>query len=883
MLEDSTVTFERIKRRFRALFRRDELERELEAELRFHLEREEADNLRRGMNLKDAHFAALRSFGGLEQSKEECRDARGVRLITEFFQDLRYAGRKLRQNKAFTAVIVLTLALGIGANCAVFSVVNAVLLRPLPYPDSERLLNIGQSFGTDNQSGPVSAPNYLDFRNQTTVFENTALFSDTSRNLTGVGEPERLAGQRISASYFPTLRIAPLRGRTFTPEEDQPGKNRVVLLSYGFWLRRFGADEDVVGKTLTLDGANYVIVGVMPATIYGNTDIWIPMALSPQELSLRQWNHLSMLARLKPGISILQAQTELNAIADRIKQENPLVYGGGTWGVAVKSLYEDSVHDIRRALTVLLIAVGFVLLIACANIANLLLARSATRRQEIALRSALGASRWRLVRQLFTESVLLALIGGGLGLLLSLAGVKVLVALNQHSIPRWQEIGVDSRALAFAVGISLLTSLLFGLAPALHASNLTLNASLVTGARSSVSGFHRFSLRNLLIVSELALALILLVGAGLLVKSFSRLLEVKLGFDPQNLLTMQVSLPTSKYKTAEQRRAFYESALKQIKAAPGVVAAGAVSNLPLSGLLTNGGFAIEGRPDQSPSADLRSVSTEYLQVMRISLLSGRYFTDQDRTGMPEVVIVDEILAHRYFPNDTPIGKRLNLNGPGEAPHWREVVGVVGPIKYQGLDVDYQGQLYFPHSQDPWDGMYRMNIVVRTAGDPKSLASAVQTSIYHLDKDQPVYRVMTMQQLVADSLATRRFSMALLGLFAAVASLLAAVGLYGVLSYSITERRHEIGVRMALGAQTSDVLKLVAVQGMRLALIGVALGLLGSFALTRMMKSLLFGVGATDPVTFALVPLLLGVVGFVACYIPARRATKVDPLIALRCE
>jgi putative ABC transport system permease protein len=876
------MNFERIKRRFRAVFHPDELERELEAELRFHLDREEAENLRRGMNLKDAHFAALKSFDRLEQSKEECRDARGVRSITEFFQDLRYAGRKLRQNKAFTAVIVLTLAIGISANCVVFSIVNAVLIRPLPYPESERLVLIGQSFGRDIQSGLISAPNYLDFRNQRTVFENTALFSDTNRNLTGLGEPERLAGQRVSASYFPTLRISPLRGRAFAPEEDQPGKNRVVLLSYGFWRRRFGADEGVVGKTLTLDGANHVIVGVMPSTIYGDTEIWIPMALSTQELSLREWNHLSMLARLRPGISILQAQTELNAIADRIRQENPDVDGGGTWGVAVKSLYEAWVHDIRRALIVLLIAVGFVLLIACSNIANLLLARSATRRQEIALRSALGASRWRIVRQLLTESVLLALIGGGVGLLLSLGGIKVLVALNQRGIPRWQEIGLDSWALAFAVGISLLTSLLFGLAPALHASNLKLNASLVSGARSSVSGFRRLSLRNLLIVSEVALALMLLVGAGLLVKSFSRLLEVKLGFDPQNLLTMQVSLPASKYKTAEQRRAFYDLALKQIKAAPGVVAAGAVSNLPLSGLLTGGRFAIEGRSDPY-SADERSVSNEYLQVMRIPLVSGRYFTEQDRTGMPEVVIVDEILAHRYFPDETPVGKRVNLNGPGEAPHWREVVGVVGPTKYEGLDVDYQGQLYFPHSQDPWDGMYRMHIVVRTAGDPKSLASVVRTSIYHLDKDQPVYRVMTMQQLVADSLATRRFSMALLGLFAVVASLLAAVGLYGVLSYLITERRHEIGVRMALGAQTSDVLKLVTAQGMRLALIGVALGLLGSLVLTRMMKSLLFGVGATDPMTFALFPLLLGIVSFVACYIPARRATKVDPLIAIRCE
>src|SRR6266850_1919307 len=802
MHEESPVTFDRIKRRFRALFRRDELERELEAELRFHLERDEAENLRSGMSSEDSHFAALKSFGQLEQAKEECRDARGVRLITEVFQDLRYAGRKLRQNKAFTAVIVLTLALGIGVNCAVFSLVNAVLLRPLPYPASDRLLNIGQSFGKDNQSGPVSAPNYLDFSNQTTVFENTALFNDTSRNLTGVGDPKRLSAQRISASYFPTLRVGPWRGRIFTPEEDKPGNNRVVLLSYGLWLRRFGADEDVVGKTLTLDGANHTIIGVMPATIYTQTEVWIPMALSPQELSLRQWGHLSMLARLKPGISILQAQSELNAIVDRIKKENPGIYGGGAWGVTVKSVYEDSVHEIRRALLMLMIAVGFVLLIACANIANLLLARSAARRPEIALRSALGASRWRLVRQLLTESVFLTLIGGGLGFLLSLWGVKVLVALSQQSIPRWQEIGVDFRTLAFALGISLLTSVLLGLAPALHASNRKLNASLVTGARSSVSGFRRLSLRNLLIISEVALALILLVGAGLLVKSFARLLEVRLGFDPK-----------------------------------------------------------------------------YLQAMRIPLLGGRYFTDQDRAGMPEVVIVDEILAHRDFPNDNPIGKRVNLNAPGETPRWREIVGVVGPIKYQGLDVDYQGQLYFPHSQDPWDGMFRMNLVARAAGDPNSLTSAVQNAIYRLDKDQPVYRVMTMQQLVADSLATRRLSMALLALFAAVASLLAAVGLYGVLSYSITERRHEIGVRMALGAQVGDVLRLVMKNGMALALCGVAIGLTGAFALTRLMSQLLFGVAATDAMTFITIPVVLMVVALLACYAPARKATKIDPMVA----
>jgi len=803
-------------------------------------------------------------------------------MMQTLWQDLRYGARMLLRNPGFTLIAVLTLALGIGANSAVFSVVNSILLRPLPYRDSDRLVTIGHSYSKLNMIGPVSAPAFFDYRDQSAVFESAALFSGTNRNLTGQGEPERLSGQRVSASYFPTLGVQAILGRTFSPEEDQQGHHRVVALSYGLWQRRFGSDPAVLGRTLTLDGESYTVVGVMPASLYGETEIWVPVALTPEEAALRQWNHLSMVARLKPGVSLQQAQTAMNTLADRLRQQYPQIYSGGSWGIAVKSLFEESVGEIRRALLVLLVAVSFVLLIACANLTNLLLARSATRRKEVAIRAALGAGRLRLVRQLLTESLLLALLGGGFGLLLSLFGVDLLVALNHGNIPRWQEIGVDGRVLTFTLAVSLMTSALFGLAPALQSSKIELTAALKEGGRSSVSGFRSFGLRNLLVVSEVALALVLLVGAGLLLRSFARLLEVNLGFQPQNLLTMQVSLPTSKYGTPEQRRAFYEQALGQIRALPGVVSAGAVSNLPLSGAMTSSGFTIEGHQTMQRElypADPRSASSEYLQTMSIPLLRGRYFTERDRAGAPEVVIIDEVLARRYFPNEDPLGKRLAVEGPG----WREIVGIVGQIKYKGLDVDYQGQLYFPHAQDPWRGMYRMNLVVRTTAEPMSLVSAVRGAIQRVDKDQPVYRVMAMEQLVADSVAQRRFSMFLLGLFAALALLLAAVGLYGVLAYSVTERTHEIGVRMALGAQRRDVLKLVVGHGLMLALTGVAIGLVASFVLTRLMKNLLFGVRATDPLTFATIALLLTVVALVACYLPARRATKVDPLVALRCE
>lgn len=876
----------RLKLRLRALFFKSRMEEELSEEVRFHLEREIEQNLARGMSPEEARAAASRSFGGVAQVQERCRDERGVRLLEELWHNLRHSSRMLLKNPGFTAISVLTLALGIGANSAVFSVVNSILLQPLPYRDSDRLVTVYQISGASGKPSapePISAPNYFDYRDQNTVFESVSLFTGTNLNLTGQGEPEQLSVLRVSASYFSTLGVEAVLGRTFSPEEEQPRRDGVVILSHNLWHRRFGGVPNVIGRTLTLDDKSYTVIGVMPASLYGETEIWVPIALSPLEMKLREWNHLSMIARLKPGINVEQAQAEMNVIVSRINRQYPQLLARGGWGAGVKSLYEQSVGEIRRALLVLSATVGFVLLIACANVANLLLARSAARRKEIAIRLALGAGRGRIVRQLLTESALLALLGGGLGLMLSFWGVKLLVAFNRENLPRWQEIRLDSRVLVFTIVTSVLTSLLFGLAPAFLSSKIHPVVALKEGGRSSASGFRRFGFRNLLVVAEVALALVLLVGAGLLLKSFARLMEVDLGFRSDNLLTMQISLPSSKYGTPEQRRAFFERALEQIRTVPGVISAGAVSNLPLSGSMTGGGFTIEGRAkipvEQGTGTDLRSTSHQYLQTMGIPLLRGRYFNDRDRDGAPAVVIIDETLARAYFRDEDPLGKRVAVEGP----QWREIVGVVGRIKYEGLESDDKGQLYFPHAQDPWSGMFRMFLAVRTAAEPMNSVSAVQGAIRRLDKDLPVYRIKTMEQLVSNSVAQRRFSMFLLGLFASLALLLATVGIYGVLAHSVVERTPEIGVRMALGASKGDVLRLVIGQGMVQTLAGIGAGLIAAFGLTRLMSALLFQVKATDPLTFVLIPLLLLSMAFVACYLPARRATKIDPLVALRAE
>jgi len=806
-------------------------------------------------------------------------------------QDLRYGARMLVKKPGFTLIAVLALALGIGANTAIFSVVNAILLRPLAFKDPDRLVTVTHLYPKLNLIAPVSAPGFINYRDRGNVFESAAVSGGASFNLTDRGEPERIQARRVTASFFPTLGVEAALGRTFLPEEDQPGKNRVVVLSHGLWRRRFGEAPNILGQSLTLDGQSYIVIGVAPENfrLYQDDELWYPLALTSEQMAQNQTGeYLSMIARLKPGVSYEQAQAAMNNVAQQVIRETRNYPSDGSWGVGVKLLHQEFVEEIRPALLVLLGAVGFVLLIACANVANLLLARAAARRKEVAIRTALGAGRWRLIRQLLTESVLLALAGGGLGLSLAIWGVDLLVKLNENNIPRAREVGVDARVLAFTLGLSVLTGLLFGLAPALQASKSDLTETLKEGGRSS-SGAQRARFRNLLVVSEIALALILLIGAGLLVKSFTRLLDVDPGFRTQNLLTMQVSLPRSKYRDDHQIRAFYQQALEKVKALPGMQAAATVSGLPLSGAISSGFFGIEGRSvapgEQGPHTDFRLVSHEYLQMMGIPLRRGRYFTDHDTLETLSVVIVDDTLARRYWPNEDPIGKRISFNqGPNGQPIWREIVGVVGAIKHKALDADYRGTLYSPQIQVR--GGARRYLVARAASDPMALVSAVRAAIQSVDKDQPIYQVRTMDEWVAESVAQKRFSMLLLGLFAAVAILLAAVGLYGVMSYAVTQRAHEIGVRMALGARRRDVLKLVVGQGMLMALGGVAIGLGAAFAMAKLISgfsNLLFGVKATDTTIFIVTPLLLIVVALVACYLPARRATKVDPMVALRVE
>ena len=802
------------------------------------------------------------------------------------WQDLRYGMRMLLKKPGFTAAAVVALALGIGANTAIFSVVNAVLFKPLNYREPERLVTLGHSYPKLNLLAPISPAGYQSYKTSS-AFEDVATFYPFNYNLTAQGEPERVPGRRVTANFFSLLGQETARGRVFLPEEEQLGRDRVVILGNGLWQRRFGSEPDLLGKTITLNNESYTVVGVMPASFqFGKDELWTPLAFTPEQLSPNQRGneYLGSIARLKPNVTLEQAQAEMNTIVNRLVTETPDDFPpAGSWSVPIKFLHEEFVGDIRPALLVLLGAVGFLLLIACANVANLMLARATARRKEIAIRTALGAGRLRLIRQLLTESVLLAFVGGVAGLLLAVWGVDLLLALNPDTVPRAREIGIDESVLGFTLGISLLTGILFGLVPALQASRTDLTETLKEGGRSSATGARLRSARSILVIAEVAVALVLLVGAGLLLRSFSRLLNVDPGFQTDNLLTMQIALPATKYREPQQVRSFYGQLIERVKNLPGVQSAGAVSNLPLSGSVTSGNFQIEGRPvppgTPSPHSDRRAATADYLSTMRISLLKGRYFTDRDVADAPQVAIIDETMAKLYWPNEDPVGRRLTFEG-GDNPRWREIVGVVGPVKHKALDADLRGQLYFPHAQSSQAGMY---LVVRAANDPMSLASTVRAAVRAVDVDQPVYNVRAMKEVLDNSVAQRRFSVLLLGIFAGVAMVLAAVGLYGVMSYTVTQRTHEIGIRMALGAQGGDVLKMVLGQGTVLALTGIVIGLIAAFALTRVMSSLLFGVSATDPVTFATIALLLAGVALLACYIPARRATKVEPVVALKYE
>ncbi|HLF82964.1 MAG TPA: ABC transporter permease [Blastocatellia bacterium] len=809
-------------------------------------------------------------------------------------QDLRYGARMLLKQPGFTVVAVIALALGIGANTAIFSVVNAILLRPLNYKDSDRLVQINHNYPKLDLKASVSASGYTHYRDNCDAFEAIGAASFWPVNLTDTGDPERLQGLAITHTFLPMLGIEPARGRVFTANEDQPGHNRVVVLSDGLWRRRFAGDPNLVGNTIRLNGEQYTVIGIMPPSFqFGREfaqqiDLFSPVALTPEQLDTNRWRSefLSVLAKLKPNVTLDQAQAEMDTIAANVRQ---VYFGGGdandpsSWGLLLRSLREIVVGEIRPALLVLLAAVGFVLLIACANVANLLLARAALRHKEIAIRSALGAGRGRVIRQLLTESLLLATIGGALGLALAHWGIRALLSLNEDRIPRAGEIGIDARVLFFTGGVALLTGVLFGLFPALQTSKCDLHAVLKEGGRS---GSARRSVRGLFVVAEVALALVLLIGAGLLMKSFQKLQEVDPGFKPEHLLAMQISLPATKYRDPQQIDAFFQQALDKIKALPGVQSAGVSTSVPMSGFNSAGSFGIEGRNiapgEMAPWGNRWFAGASYFQTMGVALIKGRYFDDRDVRDAPQVAIIDETMERKFWPDEDPIGKRIGFQrDPQGNPIWREVVGVVGHVKHKGLEGESPVQYYIPHRQLPVNTVF---LVVRTAVEPaSSMAGAVRGSIQEVDRELPVFRVTTMEQMVADSMTPRRFAMTLLGVFAFVALILASVGLYGVMSYSVTHRTNEIGIRMALGARVTDVLAMVVGQGMKLSLAGVGIGLAGAFALTRVMRTLLFGVSATDPLTYAVVALVLSAVSLLACFVPARRATKVDPMEALRYE
>ncbi|MDQ3684029.1 MAG: ABC transporter permease [Acidobacteriota bacterium] len=803
------------------------------------------------------------------------------------WQDIRYAARMLWKNPVMTFVAIVALALGVGANTAIFSVVNAVLLRPLPYEDPDRLVRLSEHSPQVPQMS-ISYPNFLDWREQNQVFSGLAATQFRSLNLIGVDEPERLPGRAVSANFFDVLGVKPAAGRSFSPDEDRPGANRVAIVSHGLWQRRFGADPELIGKQLNLSGDSYTVIGVLPASYrFGTaTDVFVPIGLRADQMTERG-NHpgIYAIARLKPGVTVEQARSELVSMATRISNQ----YGMTGNSATLTTLSELFLGDVRTPLLILLGAVGFVLLIACANVANLLLARAASRSKEIAIRTALGAGRLRIIRQLLTESVLLSLLGGAVGLLLALWGIDVLRTASIDSLPSTAEINLDGSVLIFTLLVSLLTGVIFGLAPALGASKLDLNDTLKEGGRGGTVGSARQRVRGALIVSEVALSLVLLIGAGLLIRSFVRIQDVDPGFNAENLLTMQIAR-AAKQDEGRQVLNFFNQLEERIGALPGVEAVAVSSGLPFLGT-SDTSFAIEGRPKPEPGKQPQTMfyntSPNYLRAMGIRLVKGRFFTAQDTQRSPLVAVIDEEFARQQFPDEDPLGKRIAGNGDMPAI---EIVGVVAHVKHFGLDAaseTIKPQLYLAFNQIPDKFLPqvagRMNVVVRTASDPMSVAAAVRREVQALDRNQPIYNVSTMEQTLDQSLATQRLATTLLALFAGVALILAAVGIYGVMAYSVTQRTHEIGIRMALGAQRGDVLKLVVSQGMLLALIGVGFGLIAAFLLTRLMASLLYGVSATDPVTFAGIALLLALVALIANYIPARRATKIDPMIALRYE
>jgi putative ABC transport system permease protein len=819
-------------------------------------------------------------------------------MIADLWQDLRFGARMLLKQPGFTLIAVLTLALGIGANTAIFSIVNAVLLRPLPYQQPDRLVAVWESDKrkVEGQSS-MAYPNFYDLRAQNQSFEQMASYYTNNVVLTGIATPVNLRSAIVSAELFTLLSNQPERGRWFLPEEGKPGSStgRAVMISHGLWQRLFSGDLNIIGRSVMLDGKPYNVVGVMPAGFQfpiepNPIEIWLTSAIDgeksdPQDAAQdeqRGSHFINVIGRLKPKVSLAQAQADVSLIAAKLENQFPDT--NTQRGIKLIPYHNNLVADYHTALWIILGAVGCVLLIACANVANLLLARATTRYKEIAVRVALGANRWRIVRQLLTESLALSLIGGVLGLLLAWWGTAALVRLIPEDLPRLSEIGMNYRVFGFTLLMSAVTGIVFGLAPALQASKIELTEALKEGGRAGGSS-GRARLRNSLVVAEIAVAMILLVSAGLLLKTFRKLQQVDLGFNPSQVLTASVEIPGARYPQPEQSAAFYKTLVEKLKALPGVESASAIAPQPLSGDTFVIPFEVEGRSfpkGTRPSAHFRAIGADYFNTMKISLVAGRDFTPRDDEKSPPVIIVNEAFAQKHFPGESPLGKHVK---PGTAiegePQWRAIVGVVKNVKHrQALRRDYEPEYYFPHAQMP---LGSMNLVIRTKNDPTGLVAVIQREVNLLDKDVPVYRTKTLDQYLGVAVAQPKFNTLLLTLFAGLALLLTAVGLYGVIAYSVAQRTQEIGVRLTLGAQTSDVVKLVLRQGLLLTALGLVIGVGAAFALTRLMTELLYGVTPTDPLTYTVIALLLTLVALLACWIPARRAAKVDPLVALRCD
>jgi putative ABC transport system permease protein len=877
------------------LFKRRSAAHEMDEEINTHIRLLTERYIEQGMAESEAVSAARRQFGNATLLKEANREMRGIGIIDTLVQDLRYGARMLRRNPVFTFIVVLTLALGIGANTAIFSVVNGVLLKSLPFPDAERLLVLHEASKTTPVMS-VSYPNLLDWRRRQTVFENLTAYSNGSLTLTGVLEPERLSSRHVTANFFATLKVQPALGRAFTEEEDSLGGQRVVILSHKIWLRYFNGDPQMIGRTITLNGAGYTVVGVTPAEFdfYGRrnqNDLFLPMGQMAGADYMRDRDAhpgIYAIGRLKSRVTVEGARAAMKVLATRLAEQYPKENTGHT--IELRSFLEDYIGEIHRPLWMLQIAVGLVLLIACANVANLLLARANSRRREIAMRMALGAGRRSILRQLLTESLLLSSLGGALAMILAVWGVRLLLKLDPDALPRLDDVTIDWRVLGFTLLATLLTGVVFSLAPALEASKTDVNETLKDGGRNPSGGGRR--LRSALVVAEVALSLVLLIAAGLLTRSFWRVLQVDPGFDPKNVLTMRLQLPNAKYDQVDRKLAFYHETLERVSALPGVQQVSLTDGFPLVGSAITIGYSLEGQPawpaPKEQQCIVQSVSPAYHEVFGIRLLVGRYFAPQDNPGSQPAVIVDETFAQKHFPALSPaevVGKQVSVGGDNLP--WREIIGVVRQVRHDGREEAGRPEIYRLWSQmgPGWVAkrMFAMNLVVKTNGNPLSFVALIKREIQAIDHEQPIGNIKTMERSLDESVAERRFILLLVGLFGLLALLLGAVGISCVMAYTISQRTHEIGVRMALGAERRHLLRLVVGQGMRWTLIGVAIGLAGALALTRMIKTLLFDVSATDPSTFTAVALLLIVVALLACYLPARRVTQVDPVVALRSE